>query len=159
MKIQSKNNLKHCFPISPLSIPMLFVQSPTIWDSGEMLPSPAGRVRAELSQPPMGRGGNMRLAASGSCVSEQLLFSAATSLEGKMWPRTSTWRLFHDTLGHWGPHNMESRTNQNTKWGGKTRGRQRLRGNHCFIINVSYNLASFRMSSVNNLYKASPLLQ
>lgn len=43
-----------------------------------MLPSPAGRVRAELSHPPMGRGGNMRLAASGSCVSEQLPFSADT---------------------------------------------------------------------------------
>lgn len=43
-----------------------------------MLPSLAGRVRPELSQPPMGRGGNVRLAASGSCVPEQLLFSADT---------------------------------------------------------------------------------
>lgn len=74
-----------------------------------------------------------------------------------MWPKTSTWRLFSDTLGHRGPHIMEPRTNQNTEGGGKKRGRQRMRGNHCFIINVSYNLASFRMSSVNNLYEASPI--
>lgn len=106
--------------------------------------------------------GNMRLAASGSCVSEQLLFSADTChmppcLEGQMWPRTSPWRLFSDSLGHQGSHNMEPRTNQSTEQREKKRGRQRMRGNHCFIINVSYNLTSFRMSSVNNLCKASPI--
>lgn len=58
VKIHRTDNLKHWLSISPPSIPMLFIQSPTAWGSREMPLSPAGRVWAELSQPPMGRGEN-----------------------------------------------------------------------------------------------------
>lgn len=166
MKIQSKNNLKQCFSISPLSIPVLFIQSPTIWDSGEMLPSPAGRVRAELSRLPwaevkiVAQEGNMRLAASGSCVSEQLLFPAGTCHKprGEDVAKDKHMEAFQRYPGASGSteHGTKDQPKHRMRRRKKS-GRQRMRGNHCFITDVSYNLASFRMSSVNNLYMASPI--
>lgn len=54
VKIQKKNILKHWFSTSPHFIPTPFIQFSTVWDSGKMLPSPAGRVWAELFQTPRG---------------------------------------------------------------------------------------------------------
>lgn len=74
-----------------------------------------------------------------------------------MWPRTSTQKhLFSNTLGHRGPHNMEPRTNQNKRWGEKkkAKGQEEIIASLLMFPIVS---ASFRMSSVNNLYEASPI--
>lgn len=168
MKIQSKNNLKHWLSICPLSIPVLFIQSPVTWDSGEMLPSPAGRVQAELSQPPMGRGENCsseRKHEVGSirqlCLWTAAVFSRhmpqASMPGGADVAKDKPMEAFQCYPGASGSTQHGTKDQPKYRMRRKKRGRQRMRGNHRFIINVSYNLTSFRMSSVNNLYEASPI--
>lgn len=90
--------------------------------------------------------GNVRLAASRSCPSEQLLGSADTY--HKRGGEDVAKNKYIEASVQWYPGTLGS-TQHGTKDQPKYRMRkkkesQRTRGNHCFIINVSYNLSQLQ---------------
>ena len=92
------------------------------------------------------RKGNMRLAASGSCPSEQLLGSADTchkpgGEEGAKDKYTEASVQWHPET----PGSTQHGTKDQPKYGmRRKKENQRMRGNHCFIINISYNLSQLQ---------------